>query len=69
MKRNLLSLFSILVVVSLALSGCGGAPAATEPPAKKVWTYADMTIGFLQTGSEGGWRAANTVPSRNPLNN
>jgi ABC-type sugar transport system substrate-binding protein len=37
------------------------APAATEAPAKKVWTYADMTVGFLQTGSEGGWRAANTA--------
>ena len=39
------------------------APAATEAPAAapteapaKVWTYADMTVGFLQTGSEGGWR-------------
>jgi ABC-type sugar transport system substrate-binding protein len=37
------------------------APAATEAPAKKVWTYPDMTVGFLQTGSEGGWRAANTA--------
>ena len=35
-------------------------PVATEAPAK-VWTYADMTVGFLQTGSEGGWRAANTA--------
>jgi galactofuranose transport system substrate-binding protein len=23
-------------------------------------TYADMTVGFIQTGSESGWRAANT---------
>jgi len=44
------------------------APAATEAPAAapteapaKVWTYADMTVGFLQTGSEGGWRGANTA--------
>jgi ABC-type sugar transport system substrate-binding protein len=37
------------------------APAATEAPAAKVWTYPDMTVGFLQTGSEGGWRAANTA--------
>jgi ABC-type sugar transport system substrate-binding protein len=44
-------------------------PAAepTEPAAEpteeaaKVWTYEDMTVGFLQTGSEGGWRAANTA--------
>ena len=24
-------------------------------------TYKDMTVGFIQTGSEGGWRAANTA--------
>lgn len=38
------------------------APAeATTEPEMKVWTYEDMTVGFLQTGSEGGWRAANTA--------
>ncbi len=45
------------------------APVATEAPAAAFGTapcapnctYADMTIGFLQTGSEGGWRAANTA--------
>jgi len=60
MKKKLLVLFSILVVASLALSACGAA-ATPAAPEKKVWTYADMTIGFLQTGSEGGWRAANTA--------
>ena len=24
-------------------------------------TYKDMTVGFIQTGSESGWRAANTA--------
>ncbi len=24
-------------------------------------TYKDLTVGFIQTGSEGGWRAANTA--------
>lgn len=37
------------------------APKATEAPAKKVYTYKDMVVGFLQTGSEGGWRAANSA--------
>jgi len=36
------------------------APVVTEEPAM-VYTYETMTIGFLQTGSEGGWRAANTA--------
>lgn len=37
--------------------------AVAEPTEEtaKVWTYEDMTVGFLQTGSEGGWRAANTA--------
>ena len=25
--------------------------------------YSDLVVGFLQTGSEGGWRAANTASS------
>ena len=37
------------------------APVATEVPAPKVYTYKDMVVGFLQTGSEGGWRAANSA--------
>jgi len=46
------------------------APAATEPPAPAApkaglacspnCKYSDLVVGFLQTGSEGGWRAANT---------
>jgi ABC-type sugar transport system substrate-binding protein len=43
-------------------------PASTQPPAtmatiptpKRVWTYRGMTVGFIQTGPEGGWRAANS---------
>lgn len=48
------------------------APANTEPPAAVEkpagvadcapnCQYADLVVGFLQTGSEGGWRAANTA--------
>jgi simple sugar transport system substrate-binding protein len=40
------------------------APVATEAPTAvpaKVYTYKDMVVGFIQTGSEGGWRAANTA--------
>ena len=34
------------------------APTATP---QKIWTYQDMTVGFIQTGSEGAWRVANTA--------
>jgi ABC-type sugar transport system substrate-binding protein len=33
----------------------------TEEPAAMTYTYEDMTVGFIQTGSEGGWRSANTA--------
>jgi simple sugar transport system substrate-binding protein len=33
--------------------------AACRAP-ERVWTYEDLVVGFLQTGSEGPWRLANT---------
>jgi ABC-type sugar transport system substrate-binding protein len=41
-------------------------PAEPEAPAEDAGCapncqYSDMVVGFLQTGSEGGWRAANTA--------
>lgn len=43
------------------------APAVAEPEVKAGLAcapnceYKDLVVGFLQTGSEGGWRAANTA--------
>jgi len=38
------------------------APVATpEATEAMVYTYETMVVGFIQTGSEGGWRAANTA--------
>ena len=45
------------IAVSGALAACSGSAASPSP---KVYTYKDMTVGFIQTGSESGWRAANT---------
>jgi ABC-type sugar transport system substrate-binding protein len=47
------------IAVTALLAGCS-ASAATPPPTTKTYTYKDMTVGFIQTGSESGWRAANT---------
>jgi galactofuranose transport system substrate-binding protein len=65
--QNVIRAILILVFV-FTLVGCAQTPAAaptatqkpvpTTPPQK---TYKDMTVGFIQTGSEGGWRAANTA--------
>ena len=42
---------------SVAPSSAASAPAS----AAGTKTYKDLTVGFIQTGSEGGWRAANTA--------
>jgi ABC-type sugar transport system substrate-binding protein len=44
------------------LAGCSSSAATTVPTtAAKVFTLKDLTVGFIQTGSESGWRAANTA--------
>jgi simple sugar transport system substrate-binding protein len=45
MKKKLLALFSILLIASLALTGCGGAVAATPAPADSG----------APAAAEGGW--------------
>jgi ABC-type sugar transport system substrate-binding protein len=52
------ALAMLLIVSMVVITACGGTQATTAP---KVYTYKDMVVGFLQTGSEGGWRAANTA--------
>ncbi len=62
---------TLVLAFVFAFAGCAPAPTpppaaptavpATAAPTAKVWHYEDMTVGFLQTGSEGGWRAANTA--------
>jgi simple sugar transport system substrate-binding protein len=60
----------VFVAAMLLLTACGGgaAPAPAEPEKPKAGLdcapncqYKDLVVGFLQTGSEGGWRAANTA--------
>src|SRR5436190_21426351 len=73
MSRKLLyNLLAVLMMASLVLSACAPATAApTEAPAASTafgtaacapnCQYSDLVMGFLQTGSEGGWRARNTA--------
>jgi simple sugar transport system substrate-binding protein len=58
MLRNKMA-FVLVLLAGLLLIGCQAAAPAEEPA--KVYTYPDMVVGFIQTGSEGGWRAANTA--------
>ena len=58
MLRNKLA-FVLVLLAGLLLVGCQAAAPAEEPA--KVYTYPDMVVGFIQTGAEGGWRAANAA--------
>jgi galactofuranose transport system substrate-binding protein len=35
-------------------------PTPEPTPTPRVYTYADLDVGFVQTGSESAWRVANT---------
>ena len=65
-QTQLFRVMMVLVILATA-AGCAQPPAApaeaTQPPAPAAvtYTYKDMVVGFIQTGSEGGWRAANTA--------
>jgi len=70
--RSIAALTIALTVVAACSSGSSSsAPSAAAPTAAPsvaapsaaaaAKTYKDLTVGFIQTGSEGGWRAANTA--------
>ena len=62
-KKSFYKLLAFVMLASLVLSACGtpAAPAATAAPAKKTYTYADMTLCYPQLGAESDWRTANTA--------
>jgi ABC-type sugar transport system substrate-binding protein len=56
-------LYAVVIVgLVFGLVACAQPAQPTAEPAK--FTYGDMVVGFLQTGSEGGWRAANSASFR-----
>jgi ABC-type sugar transport system substrate-binding protein len=52
----------VLVIALVVLTACakGGRKKSCAPNCE----YSDLVVGFLQTGSEGGWRAANSASFR-----
>jgi ABC-type sugar transport system substrate-binding protein len=51
----------LFLILAMALAACQPAATPTAAPTAAALTYKDLTVGFIQTGSEGGWRAANTA--------
>ncbi len=74
LTRLAISSVALILVAGCSSSGASTAPSAAAPTAAPSvaaptaapstaaapLTYKDLTVGFIQTGSEGGWRAANT---------
>ncbi|MGD9100961.1 MAG: ABC transporter substrate-binding protein [Anaerolineae bacterium] len=50
-----------LVIVGLVFGLVACKSDDSDKKAAGDYTYEDMVVGFIQTGSEGGWRAANTA--------
>jgi simple sugar transport system substrate-binding protein len=50
-----------IALAAVAAMAATAAMTAGPVAAQDQYTYEDMTVGFIQTGSESGWRAANTA--------
>lgn len=57
MKKSVYAAAAMLGAFALAMTGCAG---GTTPAAGGGGGDDVITVGFAQTGSESGWRAANT---------
>ena len=51
----------LVIVVAMILPACAPAAPKAGLDCAPNCEYKDLVVGFLQTGSEGGWRAANTA--------
>jgi ABC-type sugar transport system substrate-binding protein len=60
-SRILKPVATALAALALAAACTGAAAPSAAPSAAAAKTFKDLTVGFIQTGSEGGWRAANTA--------
>ncbi|GAA4478489.1 ABC transporter substrate-binding protein [Microbacterium panaciterrae] len=58
MKKGIIAGIALLGVMALAAAGCSGSAGATSSGGAKSDKV--ITVGFAQTGSESGWRSANT---------
>ncbi|MGO4680389.1 ABC transporter substrate-binding protein [Microbacterium sp. 2MCAF23] len=57
MKKGIIAGIALLGAVAMAATGCSGGSSAASGGSKGDGV---VTVGFAQTGSESGWRSANT---------
>ena len=60
MRKRMLAGAVLMGAMSLVISGCGSADPGTGTASSGGGTSDMIKVGFAQTGSESGWRSANT---------
>jgi ABC-type sugar transport system substrate-binding protein len=60
MKKNILAGMAVLGAVALIATGCAGAVNNNAGDGGDSGDDGPVSVGFAQTGSESGWRSANT---------
>jgi galactofuranose transport system substrate-binding protein len=60
MKKNILAGMAVLGAVALIATGCAGAGNTSGGDGGDGGDDGTISVGFAQTGSESGWRSANT---------
>lgn len=60
-KKTLLAGFAVLGAIALTATGCAGSTDAGGDSGGGDSGSDTITVGFAQTGSESGWRSANTA--------
>src|SRR5690349_20540283 len=60
MKKNILAGMAVLGAVALIATGCAGAGNNNAGDGGDGGDDGPVSVGFAQTGSESGWRSANT---------
>jgi len=65
-RKTLLAGVALLGTLALAAAGCGGSDADGDDAGSDAGDGGGelITVGFAQTGSESGWRSANTESMR-----
>ncbi|NTV39058.1 MAG: substrate-binding domain-containing protein, partial [Demequinaceae bacterium] len=61
MRKRFLTTIALAGAAALALSACSNSDSGTKETSASGGASGDtITVGFAQTGSESGWRSANT---------
>ncbi len=60
MKKNILAGGALLAALALVATGCAGSSGGSADAGDGSGGDEPIAVGFAQTGSESGWRSANT---------